>query len=60
MNSDEEYLDRLLRSMEHKEAEIDTEILPDTADAPQEISFGTYTRRNPSDHYPVMVRIKWK
>ena len=30
------------------------------ADAPQEISFGTYTRRNPSDHYPVMVRIKWK
>lgn len=29
------------------------------ADAPQEISFATYTRRNPSDHYPVMVRIKW-
>ena len=29
------------------------------ADAPQEISFATYTRRNPSDHYPVMVRIRW-
>lgn len=29
------------------------------ADAPQEISYATYTRRNPSDHYPVMVRIKW-
>ena len=30
------------------------------SDAPQEISFSTYTRRNPSDHYPVMVRIKWR
>ena len=30
------------------------------SDVPQEISFSTYTRRNPSDHYPVMVRIKWR
>lgn len=30
------------------------------SDAPQEISFSTYTRRNPSDHYPVMVRIMWR
>ncbi len=28
-----------------------------SADAPQEISFDTYTRKNPSDHYPVFVRI---
>ncbi len=28
-----------------------------SADAPQEISFDTYIRRNPSDHYPVFVRI---
>lgn len=28
------------------------------ADAPQEISFSTYTRRQPSDHYPVFVRLK--
>ena len=28
-------------------------------DAPQEISFNTYTRRNPSDHYPVFVRLKF-
>lgn len=27
-------------------------------DAPQEISFDNYIRRNPSDHYPVFVRIK--
>jgi len=26
-------------------------------DAPQEISFKSYTRHNPSDHYPVFVRI---
>ncbi|MBO4659093.1 MAG: endonuclease/exonuclease/phosphatase family protein [Prevotella sp.] len=30
------------------------------SDAPQEISFAPYTRRNPSDHYPVMVRIRWR
>ena len=28
------------------------------SDAPQEISFDTYIRRNPSDHYPVFVRLK--
>lgn len=28
------------------------------ADAPQEISFDTYIRHNPSDHYPVFVRVK--
>lgn len=28
------------------------------ADAPQEISFSTYTRHQPSDHYPVFVRLK--
>ena len=28
-------------------------------DAPQEISFNTYTRRNPSDHYPVFVRLRF-
>ena len=27
--------------------------------APQEISFEKYDRRTPSDHYPVLVRIKW-
>ena len=27
-------------------------------DAPQEISFDTHVRRNPSDHYPVFVRLK--
>ncbi len=27
-------------------------------DAPQEISFDTHQRRNPSDHYPVFVRVK--
>ncbi|MBR1514800.1 MAG: endonuclease/exonuclease/phosphatase family protein [Bacteroidales bacterium] len=31
-----------------------------SADAPQEISFDTHIRRNPSDHYPVFVRIKFK
>jgi len=29
-----------------------------SANAPKEISFDTYTRRNPSDHYPVYVRVK--
>ena len=28
------------------------------SDAPQEISFDTYIRRNPSDHYPVFVKLK--
>lgn len=28
-----------------------------SSDAPQEISFDTYTRKNPSDHYPVFVRV---
>ena len=28
-------------------------------DAPQEISFNSYSRRNPSDHYPVFVRLKF-
>ena len=28
------------------------------SDAPQEISFDTYIRRNPSDHYPVFVKVK--
>ncbi len=30
-----------------------------SVDAPQEISFGKFIRRNPSDHYPVLVRIRW-
>ncbi len=30
------------------------------SDAPQEISFDTYIRRNPSDHYPVFVKLKKK
>lgn len=29
-----------------------------SADAPGEISFDAYIRRNPSDHYPVFVRVK--
>lgn len=28
-------------------------------DAPQEISFDKYIRRNPSDHYPVFVKVKF-
>ena len=28
------------------------------SDAPQQISFDTYVRHNPSDHYPVFVRVK--
>ena len=31
-----------------------------SADAPQEISFDTYIRHNPSDHYPVFVRLKFE
>ncbi len=27
-------------------------------DAPQQISFDTYIRHNPSDHYPVLVKVK--
>lgn len=29
-------------------------------DAPKEISFGEYQRRNPSDHYPVFVKLRLK
>ena len=29
-----------------------------SSDAPQEISFDTHIRRNPSDHYPVFVKVK--
>lgn len=29
-------------------------------DAPQEISFDKYIRRNPSDHYPVFVKVKFR
>lgn len=29
-----------------------------SSDAPQEISFDNYIRRNPSDHYPVFVRVR--
>ena len=29
-------------------------------DAPQEISFRQFTRRAPSDHYPVFVRLSWQ
>ena len=28
------------------------------SDAPQQISFDTYNRHNPSDHYPVFVKVK--
>ena len=30
-----------------------------SSDAPQEISFDTYIRRNPSDHYPVFVKLRF-
>ena len=30
-----------------------------SADAPQEITFDNYVRRNPSDHYPVFVKVKF-
>ena len=29
-----------------------------SSDAPQEISFDNYIRRNPSDHYPVFVKVR--
>lgn len=29
-----------------------------SSDAPQEISFDNYVRRNPSDHYPVFVKLR--
>ena len=29
------------------------------SDAPQEITFDNYVRRNPSDHYPVFVKVKF-
>ena len=28
-------------------------------DAPQQINLKRFTRRNPSDHYPVFAKIKW-
>ena len=31
-----------------------------SSDAPQEISFDNYIRRNPSDHYPVFVKVRIK
>ena len=36
----------------------DTDDVLKASDAPQEISFDTYIRHNPSDHYPVFVKIK--
>ena len=36
----------------------DTDEALKASDAPQEISFDTHIRRNPSDHYPVFVKIK--
>lgn len=30
-----------------------------SSDAPQEITFDNYVRRNPSDHYPVFVRLRF-
>ena len=36
----------------------DTDEALKAADAPQEISFDTYIRHNPSDHYPVFVKLK--
>ena len=36
----------------------DTDDTLKASDAPQEISFDTYIRHNPSDHYPVFVKIK--
>ena len=37
----------------------ETEEALKSSDAPQEISFDNYIRRNPSDHYPVFVKIKF-
>ena len=31
-----------------------------SSDAPQEISFDTYIRHNPSDHYPVFVKVRFE
>ena len=28
-------------------------------DAPQQINLKHFTRRNPSDHYPIFAKIKW-
>ena len=36
----------------------ETEETLKSSDAPQEISFDNYVRRNPSDHYPVFVRVR--
>lgn len=36
----------------------ETEEMLKSADAPQEISFDNYVRRNPSDHYPVFVKVR--
>ncbi len=38
----------------HEESQVELK----SANAPQEISFSPYTRRNPSDHYPVFVKVK--
>ncbi|MBQ9607580.1 MAG: hypothetical protein IJV16_10475, partial [Lachnospiraceae bacterium] len=37
MSSDEEYLDRLLQSIENKESEIKTDVLPDIPDVQQDL-----------------------
>ncbi|MBR4392206.1 MAG: endonuclease/exonuclease/phosphatase family protein [Bacteroidales bacterium] len=37
----------------------DKEEVLKSSDAPQEISFDNYVRHNPSDHYPVFVRLKY-
>ena len=36
----------------------ETEETLKSSDAPQEITFDNYLRRNPSDHYPVFVKVK--
>jgi endonuclease/exonuclease/phosphatase family metal-dependent hydrolase len=40
-----------------KNSESDKQLKSESA--PQQISFSKYTRRQPSDHYPVMVRLKY-
>lgn len=37
----------------------ETEETLKSSDAPQEISFDNYVRRNPSDHYPVFVKVRF-
>ena len=37
----------------------DTDEMLKSSDAPQEISFDNYIRRNPSDHYPVFVKVRF-